>query len=408
MKFLILLIFLIPFQNHPVLSANILPRLTPIKICGAIAIIMSINEYFKTLKTNKVPIPAQGKIFIIWAICVLILSFTWYPSVGADSIRSFISFIIFFIAVTQLVKTKSDLNKIFWACLISMAWSSLYMYKEYFTLRHVFNGFRPRGSFGDSNYYCIASIIVIPMGLAIYNTSIGKLKLYAAILTTLIVGGVIVSQSRGGFLGVSIITALYILTARQKFKAFSFATVLMVTGLLFMPANFWDRIQKVEVKETTDVAGDDLSNRRRIELPRSGILMFMDNKVWGVGPGNFKENSAVYNPILWELNGPGVAHNTFIELLGELGLFGTTCFMLIFMITLKRLKQIRVKHKSDKFIHQFSLAITIGILAFILCSNFLSAQFSKFYWLAIFLTIPLNTISINEIKSILTLKKDVK
>ncbi|MDB9744129.1 hypothetical protein OAA91_01220, partial [Fibrobacterales bacterium] len=171
MKALQFLIFLIPFQNHPILSMNILPRLTPIKIAGLIAVLMI---FFLAKKTKiKIVILLPELFFLIWVGMEISLSMFWFPTVGGDSISSFISFVLFYFVVKNNVHNSQDVDKIFKACMIAMAWSSFYMFKEYFQLRHVFIGFRPRGSFGDSNYYAIAAIVVLPMCISLLNRTKG-------------------------------------------------------------------------------------------------------------------------------------------------------------------------------------------------------------------------------------------
>ncbi len=382
-----MLIFLIPFQNHPLLSMNILPRITPIKIIGLLAIFYSLQLISKQEKTAR---PFVGTLFLFFTGSQIALSIIWHDSVGPDSIKSLMSFLIFYVATTTITQQTIDINKVFWACVIAMAWSSIYMYKEYFIFRNVFIGFRPRGSFGDSNYFCIAAILVLPMAKSLFETVKGNQKKIVLILGLLIIGGIMVSQSRGGMLGLSIIITLYILHSPRVIQTAAICMIVVSIGLLFMPDNFWKRLEKgVSVKETTEVAGDDLSNKRRVELPRAGLLMYQGNPVFGVGLGNYKEMSAVYNPILWEINGPGVAHNTYIEILGETGTIGAALFLGIMLFTVTGLNRMIRSHRENIMITSQAIALKIGIYGYAVSAVFLTAQYSKFYWLVIFIALAL-------------------
>ena len=404
MKFFQILIFLIPFQNHPLLSANILPRLTPIKIVGFLAALYSINIFLKPDKTGnrQVPLPLPGQLFLLFSFSQLFLCTIWFSKVGPDAVKSIISFLIFFLATRMIVLTQRDLKIVFWTCLFTMAWSSIYMYKEYFTLRHVFKGFRPRGSFGDSNYYCNAAVMILPMGAALLGQVKGFFKKSLVIsLCLLITGGIVVAQSRGGFLGVIIMILLYIISSKKKFKSSFIAVTGLAIGLLFMPANFWERVKKIEVKETTEIAGDDLSNKRRVELPRAGFLMWSANPIFGVGLGNYKENSIIYNPILNEINGPGVAHNTYIEMLGETGVFGFLLYLSIFFGSIRVLNKILRRHPDSPFLYNSARSLKISMYCFFISAIFLSAQYSKFYWLLVFLIFSLHRCAKNEERRVL-------
>lgn len=389
-----LMIFLIPFQNHPLLSASIGPKFTPIKAIGILALIWAVKALLETRKGETPPrLLPEGAMFLLFAGSQFLLAMVWYPTVGDDPMRSLFSFTVFLLLVLGLIRKEADLTGVLWACTIAMAWSSTYMFKEYFTLRHVFNGFRPRGSFGDSNYYCIAAVLVIPMAMALFVTQKGWKRWLAGGLLLAILGGVMVAQSRGGVLGVLILAALGILNSRRPVAAGLGLVLALGIAAPLMPANFWERMKKTEVKEETKVSGDDLSNKRRIELPRSGILMWQANPVLGVGPGNYKENSAVYNPILWELNGPGIAHNTFVEILAEHGLWGVVCFLGIFLLSVRTCNRTARLHPDHENLVTYAKAFKIGMYGFWASAVFLSAQYSKFYWLALFLGHALDRVS---------------
>ncbi|MGL1904352.1 MAG: O-antigen ligase family protein [Fibrobacterales bacterium] len=388
MRLLQLLIFLIPFQNHPLLSMNILPRFTPIKLIGVMALFYSFQLIAKNKKRQ--PIDFISGLFLSFTFSQLILSLFWHSTVGPDAIKSLVSFLVFYITAITIISNPQKIDRIFWACIIAMAWSSLYMYKEYILLKNVFVGFRPRGSFGDSNYYCIAAILVLPMARSLYTTVAGKQRYIVLALGLLIVGGMMVAQSRGGMLGLGIIIGIYLLHSTQKLRSAILTVLICTIGLLFMPDNFWTRLEKgVSVKETTEVAGDDLSNKRRIELPRAGLLMYSANPILGVGLGNYKSQSAIYNPILWEINGPGVAHNTYIEILGETGTLGSLLFLGILFFTISTLNTIIRHHRDSIIISSQALALKVGIYGYAFTAIFLTAQYSKFYWLVLFIAIAL-------------------
>ncbi len=159
-----IMVFLIPFQNHPLLSASIGPKFTPIKAVGILALALGIAALLAPRVGLARPrVLPEGWLFLVFAASQFLLVGVWYPTAGDDSMRSLFSFVVFLVAILGLVKDVSDLRMVFWAALVAMAWSSTYMFREYFTLRHVYAGFRPRGSFGDSNYFCIAATIAIPL-----------------------------------------------------------------------------------------------------------------------------------------------------------------------------------------------------------------------------------------------------
>lgn len=396
MKSLLLLLVLIPFQTHPLLSMNLLPGITPIKIFGISTLAYGI---LNQSQDEAVQIKNSGyKSFLpilILMFCTgqLIFGILVHGDIGANAMRSLISFTLFYFCITLLVNTEDKLRKVFIVCVVGMAWSSIYMFKEYIQFRNVFNGFRPRGSFGDSNYYSIASLIVIPMGFALIQSVQTKMKYIYIVFTIMIIGGLLVGQSRGGLIGFCLLGFIYWLNSKKMIK--SMFKIILMAGLvaLFLPDNFWIRIQKMSVKNTTEVSGDDLSNKRRVELPRAGYIMFLDNPILGVGPGNYKKQSIIYNPMLRDIGGPGIAHNTYIEILAEMGLGGALLFISIVLITLKNLRKVANFHEEKEFLYQAPLALKAGIFCYLFSAVFLSAQYSKYFWLCIFCSLVLAKIN---------------
>ncbi len=391
MRLLYLLIFLIPFQNHPLLSRAIVPALTPIKMVGLM--VMGYSLYLK-LKDHLHFVPVkkfviQEALFLLLFFSQIVLGMVWYAEIGANALRSIISFLIFYVAITTIVKDENDMRKVMWACSFAMAWSSTYMFKEYIALRDVFNGFRPRGSFGDSNYFSIAALMVIPMATTLFKIEKGKLKWLALIFMLLIVGGVMVGQSRGGMIGLVIIVFNYFLSSKKKGHLLVIGMLALPICVLMMPANFWERIQNFEVSESTDVSGDAQSNKRRMELPRSGILMFKAKPILGVGLGNYKVNSIRYNPILSEIGGPGIAHNTYVEMLGEGGLFGFSLFIGTQFVSMILLARIQMSSGEKTLSQEAAKGMLFALFAYSFSAIVFTAQYSKLSSLLDFLGVSL-------------------
>ncbi len=104
MRLLYLLIFLIPFQNHPLLSRAIVPALTPIKMVGLM--VLGYSLYLK-LKNHLHYEPvqkfvAQEVLFLLLFLSQILLGVVWYPEIGANAMKSIISFLIFYVAITTI------------------------------------------------------------------------------------------------------------------------------------------------------------------------------------------------------------------------------------------------------------------------------------------------------------------
>lgn len=140
----------------------------------------------------------------------------------------------------------------------------------------------------------------------------------------------------------------------------------------------------------------------RTNLWRGAYAAWEANPELGVGYGAYADASAQ-----WMLETPGVnlqlynlpdhsqeAHNTYVELLAELGPAGLTLFMGIVISAL--LAQARVlrsaRSRGDNEFEKTALGLTLAIVAVGVASFFLSVSTNRVWWVVFALTIVLATL----------------
>jgi O-antigen ligase len=130
-------------------------------------------------------------------------------------------------------------------------------------------------------------------------------------------------ESRAGWLAVPIATLL--VCFRRNIKAGFLLTVILVVA-----ANFLGPVYKIRALTTFDV-----SSWSRIELYETALRIFKSYPVLGSGPGMYEKlvNSVEFRPIngyLGQVVHPH-AHNTYLEILSEMGIVGLIGFSSIFI-----------------------------------------------------------------------------
>jgi O-antigen ligase len=103
----------------------------------------------------------------------------------------------------------------------------------------------------------------------------------------------------------------------------------------------------------------------------------------GVGLQNFR-------PLMPRYVLPGeqitsLAHNTYVEITAELGIFGLVAFIGVLATAFTRLERLRrraVAHRSV-YVAMTALALQAGVLSFVVSAFFLSAWWDKMTWLLI-------------------------
>jgi len=130
-----------------------------------------------------------------------------------------------------------------------------------------------------------------------------------------IANAVVLTRSRGAFLGVmgGMIVAVLLAPRHYRAKILTGVLVAGIGGLYLSDPQFLRRIGTIDESEQQR----DTSAQSRLEIWQGGLEMLLDHPL-GVGPGNFYQNIGRYAPLH-----PGRdAHNTFVRCAGELGFPG--------------------------------------------------------------------------------------
>ena len=231
-----------------------------------------------------------------------------------------------FIAYLAVIAYADSLRRI--ATFVT-AWLGIHVYLAIFGI--VNEGRGVGGFLSDDNDFAMILDMVFPFAFFLALADRRRLHrvAYCALMLLFTVAAVL-THSRGGFLALAG-TALYC-WLRSPAKALSAA--LLGLSVLFIayvaPSTYWARIQTIQ-DGTQDATGED-----RVYEWRIGWRMFLDNPIMGVGQGNFPfefrryEVASGFPEGLHGRSRAGrAAHSMYFTLLPELGLFGTTLWLLI-------------------------------------------------------------------------------
>ena len=154
------------------------------------------------------------------------------------------------------------------------------------------------GIFNDPNDLALAFVIAVPM-LSYAFSEVKQIffKVFWLACLATMAYGMYLTNSRGGMLGLMFITGLYIYRTYGMLKALLVAPVGLLP-LLLAPS----RLEELDASEE--------SATMRIDAWYEGVQMLTENPLFGVGKGNFMEHHEL------------TAHNSFVLIFAELGLFG--------------------------------------------------------------------------------------
>lgn len=286
-----------------------------------------LSEGVNSLKHNLL---TYEKLFILFFVFAVIRGI--FSKFYIDSMKMSVALItvIFLYFVLYSILKKLDIPKIMNLIFISgMIFAVL-------SLTFFLTGVKSAG-YLDRSIYRLTGLVQDPNIFILFMTPVYSVTLYKIINKeykyispfVFILIPMFLSYSRGGLIGIFIVTALIVISnlskdALKKLILFTIC-ILFVVVMLFMFTNINGIIYKISGIDILDIINRrsaDTSGSGRIPLWKHAIYFFTTSPLIGIGLYNFRQ----YNQLFF--NNPRYVHNVFIEIFCENGIIGSSIFML--------------------------------------------------------------------------------
>jgi len=247
----------------------------------------------------------------------------------------------------------------------------------------------------DPNDLAMMLVTILPLVYVLLTTSAGKVKLMYGAVIGILLFSIILTVSRGGFLGLIIVGA-YLFLAKHPTEngfiknRFSFRKVLliviaMVTFIALSPESYWNRISTIFSPEQDY---NLTSQRGRIAIWKEGISI-MVKRPFGTGVGAFTAAQGTLAGGQYQ-----TAHNSLVLVGVELGIVGLVVFLSLYKAAYRNLSEIVDPHdKKTCELNCYVLGVKAAILGFFVTSFFLSQAYAPIFYTLLALTHKLNAIS---------------
>ena len=184
--------------------------------------------------------------------------------------------------------------------------------------------YRATIGFGWPNESGMFFAVALPVGVLAFQTAHGPVARWVAFAAILGCGlGLLSTFSRGSWLAALLSPAVLLLAGggRSVARIWLFAAL----GVLLLDVAAGGVFSNRAVSAVGDYAVE-----QRADLMLVGVLMFLDHPWTGVGPGGFGAGIEEYGPQILSLTDyVGSAHNGYIEIAAEAGMFGLLGFLII-------------------------------------------------------------------------------
>jgi O-antigen ligase len=235
---------------------------------------------------------------------------------------------------------------------------------------------RGTGTFISPNNLAGFLEMILPISLAWLLVSRAKAvtKIFVAYAAVMIIGGIAVSLSRGGWVavGVSLVALFGVLLFHRSYRLPAALLLLLMigAGAYFLPqAHFL----KARVHETT--ANDRLNDSARFDLWEPAARLWQENIWWGIGPNHYDCRFRAYRPQS-EQQQPDRVHNDYLNTLTDWGIVGVvlvaSSFVLLYVGVARTWRYVRGSSSdlgggnSNKF--ALVLGCSLAILAILVHS----------------------------------------
>lgn len=341
-------------------------------------------------------------LFGLW--CFLVISYFFGPFVASNNTtfnptelinRATKIYLFYFISVLLI----NDIKKLYYLSLIIIVTTLFYIYWS--NMQYVsgnwtqFNMGRLMGPtsvdgggiYSDENNFAMLFVTGIPFIYFLSQIITRKLIRYS-LLCCIPLGwhSVFLTGSRGGLLGLGVVTVIGLLYSKR-------ITLIFIMLLIFVGFYQWQAGNTMKQRsETITAYQGESSAEARIRVWTGGIKMLGDNPITGVGIGSFMFACPKYVDGI-----PLIAHNTLVQYFAESGIGAGVCYVFIisnFVYCSKKLFRWVRANKDNEDIDKLKYllqACTTSFAGLITCSMFLSLNYFEVYY---YLLIIINALSV--------------
>jgi hypothetical protein len=284
---------------------------------------------------------------------------------------TFIRCIVMFIVIVNVVRTKARLKGLLLLALAAGLWLSVEAINEYRLGLATVEGYRAGGSgggiFGNSNDMALFLVSIVPIAIALLlgSRSLVRKFLFGG-CAVLMVAGIVLTYSRGGFIGLLVALTFFAWKAGQR-RRLEIVVVgfLIVAAFLVLVPGYALRLASILVPSLDPVGS---SEARSGELFRS-LYVAIRHPLLGIGMGNYSREMS-YRGL--------VTHNSYTQVGAEMGMAALVCYTMFIVAPLRKLGQIgreTSKARSNSNYYYLAVGLQASLLGYMVCSFFASVAY---------------------------------
>jgi probable O-glycosylation ligase (exosortase A-associated) len=248
---------------------------------------------------------------------------------------------------------------------------------------------------GDNNLVAVGMAMLVPVIGVVAATATGWQKRAFQFLNIGVVYRAVSTYSRGGFLSIGAVSAIWFWRSPHKLKTFAAVVIAAALVLPVLPTQFWDRMSTIAAPAD---ARDD-SQQSRLHFWRVAVAMANDRPLTGVGHAAYPR---AYNRYDWtggQFMTNRAVHSAWFGVLAELGYPGLLLFLLILFGSFRACRRVRLAARRGEItgpLGLYAVAFETSLAAFMVGGSFVSFHYCEMLWHYFALTIALERVAVRE------------
>ena len=304
-------------------------------------------------------------VFLLLVTGILSIPLALEPGKAFDSFVQFFKVVLIFVVMVNVVRTEKRLKTLWILVLMATCILCINAVNDYRLGELALRGVRIKGSIGglfdNPNDLALHLVTMFPIALALaFSSRYLLLKLVYFGTALLIVAGIVVTFSRGGFLALLAASSvlLWKLVRSSRWLMPPVAAALVVLFLLFAPGGYKARLS----------TRDDDSAMARFDDFKRSLFVASRHPVVGVGMDNY---------ILFS-NSNKSTHNAYTQVAAEMGVAAAVIYVLFILVPFKGLRQIErqsYRVRSERRSYYAAAALQASLVGYMVASFFASVAY---------------------------------
>jgi O-antigen ligase len=301
---------------------------------------------------------------------------------------------LFYIMIVSSVRSERDLILLIWAFVLLEVWTAyepIVNYSQGVVTEHSY-GAIAYGRYGAATgHVALANTLCQGMGLTYFflvGQSSRLKQLILGVFIFLLLTGVVVTKSRGGFVGIAAVALAIAYLSKRRVLAL---VVLAVGFVILIGVSGTDYVEHMATMQGGIFADSSTSNRW-LGLVH-GISMAIKRPILGVGLGAFAEARRAYFNYFF------FSHNLYGEVIGELGLGSLIWFFWMYAIfkSSQKIKRALAAGAGSRSMFYFAIiGVQVSLYTRLVLGNFSHSLLIWFWFFMAGLTAGMEGLFVNR------------